>query len=100
MPPIFFSREETDQNFPLPDALQSFRVHWRKIDKRAVRMISSIGHSHMNMRLEIDEIAERLNTGDRAGKNVVPSDHFHERLPCRAVEPAQEPSIQPEKDAR
>ena len=58
----------------------------------------------MNMRVEMNEVAERLNTGNRAGENVIASEHapkyLHDRLPRRAGEPAQEAPIEPEKDAQ
>ncbi len=58
----------------------------------------------MNMRVEMDEVVERLNTGNHAGQNVVASEHdpkyFHDRLPRRAGEFAQETPIEPEKDAQ
>ena len=52
----------------------------------------------------MDEVAERLNTGNRAGENVVASEHepkyFHDRPPRCAGESAQETPFEPEKDAQ
>ena len=96
--------EEQFKDLPLPDAQQPVRVHWTKIHEPAVGSISPVGRDHMNMRVEMDEVAERLNTGNRAGQNVVASEHepkyFHDRLPRRAGESAQETPIEPEKDAQ
>ena len=96
--------KEQVKNFPLPDAQQPARVHWRKTDEGAIGAISPIGRDHMNMRVEMNEVAERLNTGNRAGENVIASEHaskyLHDRLPCRAGEPAQEAPIEPEKDTQ
>jgi hypothetical protein len=48
--------------------------------------ISPIGRDHMNMRvpcllaLRGDEVVERLNTGNRAGENVIASEHAPSNL--------------------
>ena len=51
-----------------------------------------------------DEVAERLNTGNRAGENVIASEYdpiyIHDRLPRCAVEPTQETPIEPEKNSQ
>ena len=80
------------KNFPLPDAQQSVRVHRRKADKRTVGSISPISRNHVNVGMEVDQLAKCLNAGNRAGENVVAFEyrpiHFYDRVPRCAGEPA------------
>jgi hypothetical protein len=63
------------KNFPLPDAQQPARVHWRKTDEGAIahdKPHRSRSHEYAGavfLALREDEVAERLNTGNRAGEN-------------------------------
>ena len=96
--------EEQFKDLPLPDAQQPVRVYRTKTDERAVGSIGPVGRDHMNVAMVMHKFAKRLNAGNRAGENVVASEHApidsNDRLPRRAGEPSQETPIVAEKDAQ
>ena len=100
---LALSKEQV-KNFPLPDAQQPVRVQRREADEPAIGTMNPIGRDYMNVRMVVCKVAKRLNAGNRAGQNVVASEHapidFHNRLPRRAGEPTQEPPTVAEKDAQ
>jgi hypothetical protein len=99
-----FRRKQQTKDVRLPDWEQTVRVDSRQSDKRAIWGKAAIGCDGVDMAMEVEQLAKRLDAGDHARKDIrtpqLTAVDFDNRFPGGAGKIAQQRAVVPEVEAK